>query len=73
MAGGGYLQHLNKKGRKRMNIAKCKLDKRGRITLPSSFLKANYIYPETYDIVIQVIAGNSDSIRIVFIEKGEEE
>jgi len=56
-----------------MNIAKCKLDKRGRITLPSSFLKANYIYPETYDIVIQVIAGNSDSIRIVFIEKGEEE
>jgi len=56
-----------------MNIAKCKLDKRGRITLPSSFLKANYIYPEDYDAVIQVIAGNSDSIRIVFIEKGDKE
>ena len=56
-----------------MNIARCKLDKRGRITLPLSFLRANNIYPETYDIVIQVIAGNSDSIRIVFIEKGEEE
>ena len=64
---------MKKQKGERMNIAKCKLDKRGRITLPSSFLKANYISPETYDIVIQVIAGNSDSIRIVFIDKGEKE
>ena len=56
-----------------MNIARCKLDKRGRITLPLSFLRANNIYPENYDAVIQVVINNTNAIRIVFIEKGEEE
>ena len=80
MAGGGCLQQKNNtenrniinKG-ERMNIARCKLDKRGRITLPLSFLRANNIYPENYDAVIQVVINNTNAIRIVFIEKGEEE
>ena len=73
MAGGGCLQQKNNKEGERMNIARCKLDKRGRITLPLSFLRANNIYPENYDAVIQVVINNTNAIRIVFIEKGEEE
>tara|TARA_R110000744_G_scaffold126848_3_gene233312 strand:- start:178 stop:348 length:171 start_codon:yes stop_codon:yes gene_type:complete len=56
-----------------MNIAKCKLDKRGRITLPLTFLKANDINPEDHTVVIQVVANNTNTIRILFIKKGEEE
>ena len=56
-----------------MNIAKCKLDKRGRITLPLTFLKANDINPKDHTAVIQVVANNTNTIRILFIKKGEEE
>ena len=56
-----------------MNIAKCKLDKRGRITLPLTFLKANDISPEDHTVVIQVVANNTNTIRILFIKKEEEE
>ena len=56
-----------------MNIAKCKLDKRGRITLPLTFLKANDISPEDHTVVIQVVANNTNTIRILFIKKGDEE
>ena len=63
-----------------MNIARCKLDKRGRITLPSSFLKANNIYPEDYNVVVQVVVNNTsddllfeNAIKILFIKKGDKE
>ena len=54
-----------------MNIAKCKLDKRGRITIPLSFFRANNMYPEEYDAVVQVVINNLNTVKIVFVEKGE--
>ena len=54
-----------------MNIAKCKLDKRGRITIPLSFFKANDMCPEEYDAIVQVVMNNLNTVKIVFVEKGE--
>ena len=54
-----------------MNIAKCKLDKRGRITIPLSFFKANDMCPEEYDAIVQVVVNNPNTVKIVFIERGE--
>ena len=54
-----------------MNIAKCKLDKRGRITIPLSFFKANDMCPEEYDAIVQVVVNNLNTVKIVFVEKGE--
>jgi hypothetical protein len=52
-----------------VNIAKCRLDKRGRFTLPLSFLKANGIDPEKFDVVIQVVQNNPNAIKVVFEPK----
>jgi len=54
-----------------MNIAKCKIDKRGRMTLPLSFLKANGIQPEECEAVIQPIQNNLNTVKIVFAFKGD--
>ena len=54
-----------------MNIAKCNLDKRGRITIPLSFFKANDMLPEEYDAIVQVVVNNLNTVKIVFVEKGE--
>ena len=54
-----------------MNIAKCKIDKRGRMTLPLSFLKANGIQPETCEAVIQPIQNNLNTVKVVFALKGD--
>jgi hypothetical protein len=54
-----------------MNIAKCKLDKRGRITIPLSFFKANDMIPEDYDAVVQVVMNNLNTVKLVFSKKGE--
>ena len=53
-----------------MNIAKCKIDKRGRMTLPLSFLKANGIQPEDCEAVIQPIQNNLNTVKVVFTLKG---
>jgi|TARA_Y100000593_G_C4085576_1_gene225985 hypothetical protein len=52
-----------------MNIAKCNIDNRGRLTLPLSFLKANDINPEEYTAVMQIVQNNSMAVKIVFIRK----
>jgi hypothetical protein len=52
-----------------MNIARCKIDKRGRMTLPLSFLKANGIQPEEYEAVIHPIVNNLNTVKIVFALK----
>ena len=52
-----------------MNIAKCNLDKRGRLTLPLSFFKANDIDPASYNAIIQVVTGRSDAIKVIFTKK----
>jgi bifunctional DNA-binding transcriptional regulator/antitoxin component of YhaV-PrlF toxin-antitoxin module len=54
-----------------MNIAKCKLDKRGRITLPLSFLKANDINPGDCEAIIQIVTNIPNAIKILFVKKGE--
>ena len=54
-----------------MNIARCKIDKRGRMTLPLSFLKANHIKPEEYEAVIHPITNNLNTVKIVFALKGD--
>ena len=54
-----------------MNIAKCNLDKRGRLTIPLSFFKANSMNPEEYDAVVQVVMNNLNTVKIVFVQKGE--
>ena len=54
-----------------MNIAKCKIDKRGRMTLPLSFLKANGIEPEEYEAVIHPIQNNLNTVKVVFKYKGD--
>jgi len=70
MAGGSYQIKDVKKRSNKMNIAKCKIDKRGRMTLPLSFLKANGIQPEDCEAVIQPIQNNLNTVKVVFTLKG---
>jgi len=68
--GGCYQQKEVMKRSNKMNIAKCKIDKRGRMTLPLSFLKANGIQPEDCEAVIQPIQNNLNTVKVVFALKG---
>jgi hypothetical protein len=70
MVGGSYQIKDVKKRSNKMNIAKCKIDKRGRMTLPLSFLKANGIQPEDCEAVIQPIQNNLNTVKVVFTLKG---
>ena len=54
-----------------MNIARCTLDKRGRINLPKTFLRGNHIKPETHEAVIQVVPNNLNTVKLVFALKEE--
>ena len=51
-----------------MWIAECPIDTRGRITLPSSFMKANKLDKHT-KIFIQSIANNENTVKMVFIKE----
>tara|TARA_R100000789_G_C2961259_1_gene138001 strand:+ start:369 stop:563 length:195 start_codon:yes stop_codon:yes gene_type:complete len=51
-----------------MWIAECPIDTRGRITLPSSFMKANKLNTHT-KIFIQAIANNENTVKMVFIKE----
>ena len=46
-------------------ICKIKIDKRGRLTLPDSFLKANEIKKNSFVSVIPV-SGRTDAVRLEF-------
>ena len=48
-----------------MNISKVKIDDKGRITLPSHFLKANDIQIGTY-VVIQPVYNNKSACKLEF-------
>ena len=48
-----------------MNISKVKIDDKGRITLPSHFLKANNIEIGTY-VVIQPVYNNKSACKLEF-------
>ena len=48
-----------------MWIAKCKIDNRGRLTLPKSFMEANKLdkYP---DVFIQTMYNTENCVKLVF-------
>ena len=48
-----------------ITICKIKIDERGRLTLPSSFLKANEIKKNSFVSVIPV-SGRTDAVRLEF-------
>jgi len=51
-----------------MWIAECKIDTRGRITLPKTFMKANKLDIHT-KIFIQTIVNNENTVKLVFMKK----
>ena len=57
-----------------MVIAKLKVDDRGRLQFPQSFLKGNRITPET-EIEVHTMQGKPyfDSVRLIFKGINEEE
>lgn len=48
-----------------MWIAECNIDKRGRLTLPKSFMKANGLTEHTR-VFVQTIFNTPDTIKLVF-------
>ena len=48
-----------------MYIGKAKLDNRGRITLPKSFIDANGVKPES-DVYFTSIQASDNSIKLMF-------
>tara|TARA_R100000808_G_scaffold81_1_gene568 strand:+ start:26 stop:241 length:216 start_codon:yes stop_codon:yes gene_type:complete len=63
-----------------MNIAKCNIDQRGRITLPLAFFHANNINPKDYSVTVTAITGSeisyndweistAGSVKLTFIKK----
>ena len=46
-------------------ICKIRLDNRGRLTLPDSFLKANEI-PKNSFVTIHPVSGRADAVRLEF-------
>ena len=48
-----------------MWIAKCKIDSRGRLTLPKSFMEANNLNKYT-DIYIQTMYNSDNCVKLVF-------
>ena len=53
-----------------MYIAKIKIDRRGRIQLPQSFLKANEIKSGDYAIA-EVVYNRHDAVRIIFVNNNK--
>ena len=54
-----------------MYIAKCKIDDRGRITLPKSFMEANQL-DEYTEIYIQTMYNTDNCVKLVFVDPTEE-
>jgi len=52
-----------------MFMGKAKIDNRGRITLPKSFIEANQIHLEE-DVYFETIINQSDTIKIKFFKIG---
>lgn len=54
-----------------MKIAEMQMDEKGRVTFPSSFLKANGIDPKNHVCRIESL-NREKSVRLSFIVKSEE-
>tara|TARA_Y100000310_G_C20118729_1_gene550475 strand:- start:41 stop:214 length:174 start_codon:yes stop_codon:yes gene_type:complete len=46
-------------------ICKLRIDKRGRLTLPDSFLKANEIKKNSF-VSVHPVSGRTDAVRLEF-------
>ena len=46
-------------------ICKLKIDNRGRLTLPDSFLKANKIKRNSF-VTVHPVSGRTDAVRLEF-------
>ena len=46
-------------------ICKLKIDKRGRLTFPDSFLKANEIKKNSF-VTVHPVGGRTDAVRLEF-------
>jgi bifunctional DNA-binding transcriptional regulator/antitoxin component of YhaV-PrlF toxin-antitoxin module len=68
----GYGRNANRmEGSPMMYVAKCKLDDRGRLTLPKSFMEANDIDKCTA-VYISTMYNTDSSVKMVFVN-GEED
>ena len=54
-----------------MRIAEMQMDDKGRVTFPSSFLKANGIDPKIHVCRIESL-GREKAVRLTFIDKSED-
>ena len=58
-----------------MLISKLRFDKRGRLTFPDSFLKANDVQKSSW-VEVHPVGGRADAVKLVFLNtqnKEEEE
>ena len=54
-----------------MWISKCKLDRRGRLTLPKFFMDANNLNQYT-SVYIQAMYNTENTVKLVFINEEDE-
>jgi len=54
-----------------MYITRCRIDDRGRLTLPKSFLDANGLCEYTM-VYLQAVNGSKNTARLVFDKEREE-
>ena len=55
-----------------MIIGKAKIDKRGRVQLPRTFLEANDLVRGEDCVIYCPVMNSDEAIKLVFIKKGEE-
>ena len=55
-----------------ITICKIKIDKRGRLTFPDSFLKANEIKKNSF-VTVHPVSGRTDAVRLEFDWGNEDE
>jgi DNA-binding transcriptional regulator/RsmH inhibitor MraZ len=54
-----------------ITICKLKIDNKGRMTFPSSFLKANEIKRNSF-VTVHPVSGRTDAVRLEFWENEDE-
>ena len=55
-----------------MLISKLRFDKRGRLTFPDSFLKANDVQKSSW-VEVHPVGGRTDAVKLVFLNPCNEE
>ena len=51
-----------------MLISKLRFDKRGRLTFPDSFLRANDVQKSSW-VEVHPVGGRTDAVKLVFLNK----